>query len=106
MSVIEEMIQYATSRYGEERVAQIITYGTIKAKQAVKDATRVLGLPYVVGEKINKSLPPSVMGKDISSLESSILKMNDISKLERFERSTTAMEMPRRSSIQRADSKV
>ncbi len=61
-----EMIQYATSRYGEERVAQIITYGTIKAKQAVKDATRVLGLPYLVGEKINKSLPPSVMGKDIS----------------------------------------
>ena len=61
-----EMIQYATSRYGEERVAQIITYGTIKAKQAVKDATRVLGLPYIIGEKINKSLPPSVMGKDIS----------------------------------------
>ena len=61
-----EMIQYATTRYGEERVAQIITYGTIKAKQAVKDATRVLGLPYAVGEKINKSLPPSVMGKDIS----------------------------------------
>jgi len=61
-----EMIQYATSRYGEERVAQIITYGTIKAKQAVKDATRVLGLPYIVGEKINKSLPPAVMGKDIS----------------------------------------
>ncbi len=61
-----EMIQYATARYGEERVAQIITYGTIKAKQAVKDATRVLGLPYAIGEKINKSLPPSVMGKDIS----------------------------------------
>jgi DNA polymerase-3 subunit alpha len=61
-----EMIQYATARYGEERVAQIITYGTIKAKQAVKDATRVLGLPYIIGEKINKSLPPAVMGKDIS----------------------------------------
>jgi DNA polymerase-3 subunit alpha len=61
-----EMIEYATARYGEERVAQIITYGTIKAKQAVKDATRVLGLPYIIGEKINKSLPPSVMGKDIS----------------------------------------
>jgi DNA polymerase-3 subunit alpha len=61
-----EMITYATNRYGEERVAQIITYGTIKAKQAVKDATRVLGLPYLIGEKINKSLPPSVMGKDIS----------------------------------------
>jgi DNA polymerase-3 subunit alpha len=61
-----QMIQYATTRYGAERVAQIITYGTIKAKQAVKDATRVLGLPYIIGEKINKSLPPSVMGKDIS----------------------------------------
>ena len=61
-----EMIRYATARYGEERVAQIITYGTIKAKQAVKDATRVLGFPYIIGEKINKSLPPAVMGKDIS----------------------------------------
>ena len=61
-----EMIRYATEKYGEDRVAQIITYGTIKSKQALKDATRVLGYPYVVGEKLTKALPPSVMGKDIT----------------------------------------
>jgi len=61
-----EMIRYATQKYGEDRVAQIITYGTIKSKQALKDATRVLGYPYVIGEKLTKALPPSVMGKDIT----------------------------------------
>ena len=61
-----EMIRYATEKYGEDRVAQIITYGTIKSKQSIKDATRVLGYPYVIGEKLTKALPPSVMGKDIT----------------------------------------
>ena len=61
-----EMIAYATSKYGEDRVAQIITYGTIKSKQALKDSTRVLGYPYANGDKLTKALPPSVMGKDIT----------------------------------------
>ena len=61
-----EMIRYATTKYGEDRVAQIITYGTIKSKQSIKDATRVLGYPYALGEKLTKALPPSIMGKDIS----------------------------------------
>ncbi|MTA24607.1 MAG: DNA polymerase III subunit alpha, partial [Actinobacteria bacterium] len=61
-----EMISYATTKYGEDRVAQIITYGTIKSKQALKDSTRVLGYPYANGDKLTKALPPSVMGKDIS----------------------------------------
>jgi DNA polymerase-3 subunit alpha len=61
-----EMIQYATTKYGDDRVAQIITYGTIKSKQAIKDSTRVLGYPYALGERLTKSIPPSVMGKDIS----------------------------------------
>jgi len=61
-----EMIRYATEKYGEDRVAQIITYGTIKSKQSLKDATRVLGYPYSIGEKLTKALPPSVMGKDIT----------------------------------------
>ena len=60
-----EMIRYATERYGEERVAQIITYGTIKAKAAIKDAARVLGFPYALGDRITKAMPPAVMGKDI-----------------------------------------
>ncbi len=61
-----DMIRYATEKYGEERVAQIITYGTIKAKAAVKDAARVLGYPYAMGDRITKAMPPPVMGKDIS----------------------------------------
>jgi DNA polymerase-3 subunit alpha len=61
-----EMIRYATDKYGEDRVAQIITFGTIKSKQAIKDSTRVLGYPYAIGEKLTKALPPSVMGKDIT----------------------------------------
>lgn len=61
-----EMIKYATERYGEDRVAQIITYSNIKSKQALKDSTRVLGYPYAIGDKITKALPPSVMGKDIT----------------------------------------
>ena len=61
-----EMIKYATEKYGEDRVAQIITYGTIKSKQSIKDSTRVLGYPYAAGEKLTKALPPAIMGKDIS----------------------------------------
>jgi DNA polymerase III subunit alpha len=60
-----DMIRYATEKYGEERVAQIVTYGTIKAKAGVKDAARVLGYPFALGERITKALPPPVMGKDI-----------------------------------------
>ena len=44
-----EVIRYVTEKYGSERVAQIVTYGTIKAKQAVKDAARVMGHPFAVG---------------------------------------------------------
>jgi DNA polymerase-3 subunit alpha len=59
------MIRYATEKYGEERVAQIVTYGSIKAKAAIKDSARVLGYPYALGDRITKAMPPSVMGKDI-----------------------------------------
>ena len=60
-----EVIRYVTEKYGEERVAQIVTYGTIKAKQAVKDAARVMGHPYAMGEKLTKAMPPPIMGKDM-----------------------------------------
>src|SRR5690606_28157920 len=60
-----EVIRYVTDKYGDDRVAQIVTYGTIKAKQALKDASRVLGFPFGMGEKLTKAMPPSVMGKDI-----------------------------------------
>ena len=60
-----EVIAYVTEKYGEDRVAQIVTYGTIKAKQAVKDAARVMGHPFAVGEKLTKAMPAAVMGKDV-----------------------------------------
>jgi len=60
-----EVIPYVTDKYGDDRVAQIVTFGTIKAKQALKDASRVLGYPFGMGEKLTKAMPPSVMGKDI-----------------------------------------
>src|ERR1022692_2170282 len=60
-----DVIRYVTERYGDDRVAQIITYGTIKAKAAVKDSARVLGFPYALGDRITKAFPPAVMGKDI-----------------------------------------
>ena len=60
-----EVIRYVTDKYGSERVAQIVTYGTIKAKQAVKDAARVMGHPFAVGEQLTKAMPPDVMGKGV-----------------------------------------
>jgi DNA polymerase-3 subunit alpha len=60
-----DVIRYVTEKYGDDRVAQIITYGTIKAKAAVKDSARVLGFPYALGDRITKAFPPMVLGKDI-----------------------------------------
>ena len=60
-----EVIRYVTEKYGSDRVAQIVTYGTIKSKQAVKDAGRVLGYPFSMGDRITKAMPPPVMGKDV-----------------------------------------
>src|SRR5664279_84751 len=60
-----DMIKYAAERYGSDHVAQIVTFSTIKARAAVRDASRVLGYPYIVGDKIAKAMPPLVMGQDL-----------------------------------------
>ncbi|MBV8541590.1 MAG: DNA polymerase III subunit alpha [Acidobacteria bacterium] len=62
-----EMVRYATDKYGADRVAQVITFGTIKTKAAIKDAARVLyGQPgFAIADRISKALPPAVMAKDI-----------------------------------------
>ncbi len=59
-----EMIRYATERYGWDHVAQVVTFSTIKARAAVRDAARVLAYPYAVGDRIAKAMPPLVMGRD------------------------------------------
>lgn len=58
-----EIIRYAAERYGADRVAQIITFSTIKARAAVRDAARVLGYSYSLGDRIAKMMPPLVMGR-------------------------------------------
>ncbi|MGK2950153.1 MAG: DNA polymerase III subunit alpha [Acidimicrobiales bacterium] len=60
----DEMIRYTAEMYGRENVAQIITFSTIKARAAVRDAARVLGYPYALGDKVAKAMPPLVMGRD------------------------------------------
>ncbi len=62
-----EMVRYATDRWGADRVAQVITFGTIKTKAAIKDSARVLfGQPgFAIADQITKALPPPIMAKDI-----------------------------------------
>lgn len=60
-----EMIRYAGEKYGSDHVAQIVTFSTIKARAAVRDASRVLGYPASHGDKIAKAMPPLVLGQDL-----------------------------------------
>lgn len=62
-----EMLRYAANKYGHDRVAQVITFGTIKTKAALKDAARVhYGQPgFAIADRITKALPPPIMAKDI-----------------------------------------
>ncbi len=61
-----EVIRYVNDKYGDDRVAQIVTFGSIKAKNGLKDAARILDFPYAVGDRLTKALPAMVLGKDIS----------------------------------------
>lgn len=63
-----EVLRYTIDKWGEENVAQVITFGTIKTKAAIKDAARVLhGQPgFAIADRISKTLPPPVAAKDIS----------------------------------------
>ena len=58
-----EVIDYVVRKYGDERVAMIVTYGTIKSKQALKDSARVMGEPFSTGDQLTKKMPPDAQGK-------------------------------------------
>ena len=62
-----EMITYAAQRWGEDKIAQVITFGTVKTKQAIKDSAKVnFGQPgFQMADRINGALPPAIMAKDI-----------------------------------------
>ncbi|MGZ8598572.1 MAG: DNA polymerase III subunit alpha [Actinomycetota bacterium] len=60
----DEVIRYVASKYGSDHVAQIITFQTIKGKQGIRDASRVLGFPASVGDRLCKMYPPAVLGRE------------------------------------------
>ncbi|MCF2530382.1 DNA polymerase III subunit alpha [Yinghuangia sp. KLBMP8922] len=61
----DQMVRYVSEKYGDAYTAQVNTFGTIKAKAAVKDASRILGFPFAMGDRITKAMPPDVMGKGV-----------------------------------------
>src|SRR5205814_3315756 len=60
----DEGIRCATEPYGSDRVAQIVTFQTIKGTRGIRDAARVLGFPPIVGDRLCKMYPPAMMGRD------------------------------------------
>lgn len=60
------VIQYVSEFYGRENVSQIITFGTMASRAAIKDIGRVLDMPYAEVEKIAKMIPPPVRGRNVS----------------------------------------
>ena len=70
-----EVIEYVTRKYGRENVAQIITFGTMKAKAVVRDVGRVLEMPFADVDKVAKQIPPALdMTLDKALEESPALK--------------------------------
>ncbi|MFI5755288.1 DNA polymerase III subunit alpha [Streptomyces sp. NPDC051569] len=61
----DRMVRYVVEKYGDEYTALVNTFGKLKAKNAIKDTSRLLGYPFSHGERITKALPPDVMGKGI-----------------------------------------
>src|SRR4029453_7277546 len=55
-----EVIDYVTQKYGRENVAQIITFGTMKARAVVRDVARVMDIPYADADKVAKAVPAAL----------------------------------------------
>jgi DNA polymerase III subunit alpha len=77
----DEVLAYVRRKYGDERVAQIITFGTIKGKQAIRDVGRVLGLSFAETDRIVKLYPAPKQGRDFPLIDA--LEMEPRLKAER-----------------------
>ena len=66
----DEVIQYCIEKYGEDRVANIVTFGRMAARNAVRDVARVLQVPYAEADRLAKMIPPPVQGRHIPLKES------------------------------------
>jgi len=65
-----EVMEYCNQKYGADRVAQIITFGTMAARGAVRDVGRVMGIPLADVDRVAKLVPPPVQGKNVPITES------------------------------------
>jgi DNA polymerase III subunit alpha len=74
----EEVIQYCVEKYGKERVANIVTFGRMAARNAVRDVARVLQVPYAEADRLAKMIPPPVQGRHIP-LATSLQQNNELS---------------------------
>lgn len=59
----DEVIDYVKAKYGDDRVAQVVTYGKIKSKQALRDSARIMSRDFKTSDELTKALPPDLMGK-------------------------------------------
>lgn len=66
----DEVIQYCVEKYGKERVANIVTFGRMFARNAVRDVARVLEVPYAEADRLAKMIPQPVQGRHIPLVES------------------------------------
>ncbi len=73
----EEVIEYCVEKYGKERVANIVTFGRMAARNAVRDVARVLQVPYAEADRLAKMIPPPVQGRHIP-LATSLKKDRDL----------------------------
>lgn len=62
----DEVLQYVRDKFGEEKVAQIITFGTMESRSAIRDVVRALGMSYAQGDRIAKMVPPPKQGFHLS----------------------------------------
>lgn len=73
----EEVIQYVTEKYGRDKVAQIITFGTMEARGSVRDVGRALGMPYAGPDRISKMIPPGWQGHAMT-IENALAQSPDL----------------------------
>jgi DNA polymerase III subunit alpha len=73
----DEVIQYCVEKYGKDRVANIVTFGRMAARNAVRDVARVLQVPYAEADRLAKMIPPPVQGRHIP-LDKSLKEDQDL----------------------------
>lgn len=73
----DEVIAYCANKYGTDRVANIVTYGRMAARNAVRDVARVLQVPYIDADRLAKMIPPPIQGRHIP-LEQSLKDNSDL----------------------------